>query len=90
MQRSLQQSVYSAKDSFKDLSEAIEYMELREVSKSVELVKVATLADFLKIDRKYDFQYGFSHEMNIYSNLSSYCNDVCVFFLLLPVTTPQF
>lgn len=78
MQRSLQQSVCSAKDLFKDLSEAIEYMELREVSKSVEPVKVATLADFLKIDRKYDFQYGFSHE--IYLNLSSYCNDVCVFF----------
>lgn len=76
VQRSLQQSVCSEKDFFKDLSETIEYMELKEASKSVEPVKVATLADFLKIDRKYDFQYGFSHEMNIYLNLSSYCNDV--------------
>lgn len=44
----------SAKDSFKDLSKAIEYMEMREASQSVEPVSepVATLADFLKIDPK--------------------------------------
>lgn len=50
----LQQSVCSTKDSYDDLAEAIEYIELKDASKR-EPAKIASLADFVNFQLKYEF-----------------------------------